>query len=313
MKYLTSKAYWPLLAVFDAFGNIFMKKHRQPPEILRKALFIRLEHIGDMVMATPVFESFKKSNPECEIHVLCQSLTTPLIRFNPFVDKIIEFDAPWFSRKSVKKNDIKDILKKEKYDIVFEMHGDPRNLSIAHATGGYVVGYACRGGGFLINKKMPYDPKAHMISQNMTLVSDYINSSAGKMKIYTDKKSRAEAVSLMRKNELKRCRFVVIQPRTGRPEKDLTDQEVANFVKSSKLKVVITGSIDDVKRNEAFSSLPNSVNLTGKTSLLGLVELVKMAQSVLAADTGIVHISGAVGKKCRVIYKTTDRKVWGYE
>lgn len=317
MRYLVNKLFLPVLVPIDILGNIlfFWTKLKKKPDSIRKVLFIRLEHIGDMIMATPVFESFKRDHPGCEVHVACKNLTAPLLKNNPFVDKIITYDAPWFNKRIEDKNrklgDLIGELKKEGYNVVFEMHGDPRNNYLAFRTGAYSVGYSCRGFGFLLNKIIDYNNKIQMIKQNLTLIDDFCKVKTEKTSIFVDNEAKRNAGSLIRMHKL--SKFIIINPRSGRAEKDLTDNEVVDFItKNKSSKIVIAGSASESEKNKEFERFPNVINLTGKTDLLTLVELVRKAKKIIAPDTGIIHIAKAVGTEFEAIYKTTDKNVWGY-
>ncbi len=330
--YKANKLTWPALLSIDIAGNIlfFWKKLRLMPKKeknqIKKALFIRLEHIGDMIMTTPAFEVFKKNNPECKVHVLCKNLTKQLIKNNPYVDKIITYDAPWFIKRNADKNkkfkDIVQELKKEQYDLVFEMHGDPRNNYLAFTTGAYSVGYGCRGGGFFLNRLKKYDnQKTHNIMQNIILIEDFckkirvhgFKDAVKKMKIFTDKQSKSACLNIMKKYKLQNKKFIIINPLSGRKEKDLNEEEVIKFIKQNKnLKIVFNGSSNECAFNKNFEKYPNTINLTGKLDLLTLTELVKYAKKVYAPDTGIIHIAKSVQTPFHALYKTTNSSVWGY-
>ncbi len=317
--YQVNWKYVLILFIGDIIGNIlfFWTKFRRKSKTIRKVLFIRLEHIGDMILATPVFETFKKNYPDCEVHVLCKKLTTPLIKNNPFVNKIIEYDAPWFIQRAIqgskKLSEVVKELRKEKYDLVFEMHGDPRNIRLAYKTGAYTIGYSCRGFGFLLNKIRPYDGKIHVIKQNLKLIEPFCNNfKTKKTKIFIDDNAKENCRKLMKKYKLQSKKFIIINPKSGRKEKDLTDEEIISFINKNKnFKIAITGSKEETGHNSKFNK-PSIINLTGQTDLLTLTELVRNAKKVIAPDTGIVHIAKAVGTEVEAIYKTTDRCVWGY-
>lgn len=317
--YQIKKIYWPIIIPIDLIGNalFFWKKLRKQPEIPKKALFIRLEHIGDMIMATPTFETFKKNNPNCEVHVLCKNLTAPLIKNNPFIDKIIIYDAPWFNKRNVDTaktfKEVVSELRQGRYDLVFEMHGDPRNNYLALKTGAYTIGYSCRGLGFLLNKTKKYDTNTHNIKQNLSLITDYSKKITETMSIFTDKKAQQEANMTMGKNHLKTKEFIIINPLSGRPEKNLTVQEVNNLINKHKnTKIILTGAKNEAEFNQKFKKHTNIIDLTGKTDLLTLTELVRNAKKVIAPDTGIIHIAKAVNTPIEAIYKTTEKKRWGY-
>jgi ADP-heptose:LPS heptosyltransferase len=316
--YRTSKIFWPFLLILDVLGYVFFfwKKYTLMPKQIKKVLFMRLEHIGDMIMATPVFENWKKNYPDCEIHVMCRSLTKPLIEHNPYVSKIITFEAPWFIRAQKQDKTLSEvavILKKEKYDIVFEMHGNPRSIRLSHQTDAYTVGYGCRGFGFLLNKCILYKDQ-QMIKQNLELIKPFCTITTEKTKIYIDKKSELNAKKIMQKYRLKPRSFIIVNPLSGRAEKDLTDDEVITYIRENKkYTILITGAASEAAHNKRFRSLPTVIDLTGKTDLLTMVELVKNAKRVYAPDTAIVHMAHAVGTSCHAVYRTTDKRIWGYE
>lgn len=316
--YLTKKSYWPILLSFDIIGNVlfFYKRFKKKPDKIRKVLFIRLEHIGDMILSTSTFETFKKNNPNTEIHVLCKPLTEPLIKNNPYVSKVIIYDNPWYFNRGVKNEttfkEIVKILKKENYDMVFEMHGDPRNNYLASKIGVYTIGYACRGGGFFLNKTIEYDPNLHIIKQNLKLVNEFCKKRIEKTNVYTDESSEEKSKNIMNFYDLKEDKFIILNPISGRIDKDLTKEEVERIIKKYKnYKIIFTGSIDQSKFCNQFKG-ENIKNLCGKTDLLTLAALVKKSRKVIAPDTGIIHIAKAVGTDFEAIYKTTDENVWGY-
>ena len=309
MTYLIKKIFVPIVFLFDLMGSIlfFWTKMRNVPKKINKVLFVRLEHIGDMVLATPVFETFKKNNPGVEITVLCRELTVPIIKNNPYVDKIITYEAPWFIKRGAGKKSLWKLaaeLRLEKFDVVFEMHGDPRNNFLAFMTDAYSIGYGCRGGGFFLNKIMDYNSKKHVIQQNLSLIMNFSKKIYQETKIFTTKKQEEEALKIMRKHALKKDGFIIISPRSGRKEKDLTETETEN---------IIAGSKSEVSKNKHFRKFINVIDLTGETDLPTIICLVKNAKKVIAPDTGIIHIAKAVGTDFECIYKTTDLKVWGYE
>jgi heptosyltransferase III len=344
--YVTAKKYWPILLLIDLFGYLifFWKKFSREPKDPKKVLFIRLEHIGDMVMSTPVFESWKKSHPNCEVHVLCKTLTKPIIENNPYVDKIITYDPSWMNRRAEdKKKSIKEVvaeLRKERYDMIFEMHGDPHNNLLASRISGctnhthtYTIGYGCRGLGFLLNKTIKYDTSLHNILQNLEMIKPYCKNKdiVNTTQIYTDEKAVKNCRRIMKKHSLKKKGFIIINPKSGRSDKDPTYDEVLKFIadhsrlnsKKSVNKIILTGSKSEHQSNELFvpkkknsnnsnNNSINVINIAGETDLLTLTELVKNSRLVIAPDTGIIHIAKAVNTEFIGIYKTTDSKRWGY-
>jgi heptosyltransferase III len=345
MAYLVRPFLRPLITVLDAAGRLHKKislgsrslrgKNKRAntdkrantwhpkPVVLHRALFVRLEHLGDMILALPTFESFKKSHPHCEVHVLCRPLTAPLVAHAPYVDHVLTYEPSWFlrsthaSRKSTS-HLIKEVQAK-RYDLVFEMHGDPRSNYLCSRFNAYTVGYACRGGGFWLDELRHYDPKKSMIDQNLDLVKPYLvrGKTTKKPSVCTDARSRREAAAIMRAHHLKAKQFILLKPQTGRKEKDLTSEDIARIVaavRSAHLlaPIVVVGSADEEHDCTAIAKHHELINLAGKTSILGLAALVEKAQLIITPDTWTVHLAHAFHTPYVPIYKTTDEHVWGY-
>ena len=147
----------PFMFVVDVIGNIlfFWTKLKIFPKKVNKILVIRLDHIGDMIMTTPVFKTLKKNFPDAKIDVLSRSVAKPAIEENTNIHKIIEYNASWFARgeKVDSFSGMAKKLRKEKYDLIFELKGDPRNIALAFCAGGYRIGYGIRGFGFLLGQE----------------------------------------------------------------------------------------------------------------------------------------------------------------
>lgn len=55
-------------------------------------LVFQTAKIGDMICTTPVFREIKRALPEARLGVVADPVTIDLLRHNPYVDEIIEFD-----------------------------------------------------------------------------------------------------------------------------------------------------------------------------------------------------------------------------
>ncbi|MCD6309894.1 MAG: glycosyltransferase family 9 protein, partial [Candidatus Eremiobacteraeota bacterium] len=62
------------------------------PENIKNILVIKLDHIGDVLWATPALATLRKNLPDAHITMLCTPYTEPVIRGNPALDRIIVYD-----------------------------------------------------------------------------------------------------------------------------------------------------------------------------------------------------------------------------
>lgn len=80
---------------FDKVTSLFAKFKEGPIRNPKKILFIRNDHIGDMVYSTQIFREIKKEFPGVKIAVLATSSNKDIIEKDKNVDKIIEGDLFW--------------------------------------------------------------------------------------------------------------------------------------------------------------------------------------------------------------------------
>jgi glycosyltransferase involved in cell wall biosynthesis/ADP-heptose:LPS heptosyltransferase len=68
-------------------------------EKIREIAVLKLDHIGDVLLATPVFFSLTKRFPEARITAVVAPAAAAILRGNPFVDRVVVYDAPWYWRE----------------------------------------------------------------------------------------------------------------------------------------------------------------------------------------------------------------------
>jgi ADP-heptose:LPS heptosyltransferase len=76
----------------------------------KEILVIRPSDLGDLLTTTPVFEALRNRFPSTRIVAGVGSWGRQIVENNPFIDEIVELDAPW-NNKVLKKQAWTDILK----------------------------------------------------------------------------------------------------------------------------------------------------------------------------------------------------------
>jgi len=89
---------------------------------LKKILIIRFSSIGDIVLTTPVVRCLKKQLKGCEVHYLTRQAFQPVLKNNPYIDKIITM------KKSV--TEVIPALRNEGYDHIVDLHKNFRSYAV---------------------------------------------------------------------------------------------------------------------------------------------------------------------------------------
>ena len=114
---------------------------------VRSVLVIKPRAIGDVVLSTVVLPNLRAAFPGARIAFLTERAAGDIVRDNTFVDEPIVFD-----REKDSFLDLLRRLRRERYDLVFDLFCNPRSAQMTFATGAPVrVGYPFRGRAWAYN------------------------------------------------------------------------------------------------------------------------------------------------------------------
>ncbi|GAI99643.1 unnamed protein product, partial [marine sediment metagenome] len=112
-------------------GSIEFKKN------IENILIIQLGDIGDVVWATPTFRAVKEAYPQAMVSVLLREGFGSLLEADPSLHKIFEVKHYKGNLLNKAKSQIKFIrnLRKEHFDLVFDLRSDDRGAFMALLSG----------------------------------------------------------------------------------------------------------------------------------------------------------------------------------
>ncbi len=122
-----------------------------PPQ---RILLIRFKGIGDVILSTPLFRAIRKQFPAAEIHLLTRPFCEPVVRHNPYLNKIILQPEKTASlREQIR---FVQGLRSAHYDWVLDLAAEPRSAWLTLATGAALrAGYAFRVRKWAFNHPIP--------------------------------------------------------------------------------------------------------------------------------------------------------------
>ena len=96
-----------------------------------RILVVKLDHLGDVLLATPVFSNLRRAYPNTELHALTGAWSRVVLEKHPDVSKVIEYNSPAFCRTgqptSLKQTfRLYRALRRQKYDLMVELRSDWR-------------------------------------------------------------------------------------------------------------------------------------------------------------------------------------------
>jgi heptosyltransferase I len=115
-------------------------------EVDVKILLMRLRLIGDVVFTTPIPRALKRRWPGAKISYLVEEAAAPVLAGNQLIDELIVVERRRGLRRIIDDVALAARLRRDRYDIVLDLHGGPRSSWLTLASGAAQrIGYAVRG------------------------------------------------------------------------------------------------------------------------------------------------------------------------
>ncbi|MDG1262194.1 MAG: glycosyltransferase family 9 protein [Flavobacteriales bacterium] len=262
-----------------------------------KILVIRFSSIGDIVLTTPVFRVLKEQmEPSPEIHFLTKKQFGGLLEANPHVDRIHTIEKATA--------EIDATLKELHFDYVVDLHKNVRSSMVKRSL---------KALDFTLNKRN-WDKwllvrfgkdnlqDAHIVKRYLDTVRLFGMEDDGKgLDYYVPEKEEVKA------STYSSAPFVAIALGAAHIGKKMTASQVEDVCAALEEDIILIGGKDDMEQGALLAErFPNRVfNAAGKHSIHGSASLIKQASVVVAADTGMMHIAAAFGKKLVSVWGCT--------
>jgi ADP-heptose:LPS heptosyltransferase len=315
---------WILVSALDRILDrvVQVPKDDSFPEHPKKILFLRLDHIGDIICSLPAISIIRKKYPDAHISILVSLEGEALLRHSPFVDEVLVFRSNWFSRTTVLDMDeyfqILSLLRNRRFDIGFDLRGDLRNillLSLARVR--YRVGYEIAGGGALLHDVPLYDSLAHQVELNRNLVTkDNIPIDKLNAEIHLSRLEKNEAQSILKKRNVPDSRLIAIHPEAGYSSKEWEKDHFVNLIRKIELETSACVLIFGIHRGheiaEHFQNSGRVFNFVGTLDLREMISVLSFCHIFIGNDSGPSHLARALGLHSIVLSSGTNEYAkWG--
>ncbi|MBU0683845.1 MAG: glycosyltransferase family 9 protein [Candidatus Omnitrophota bacterium] len=286
-----------------------------------RILVVRIGNIGDVLMATPLVRKLKTMFPQTAIDFVVSPHAEFAVKGNKFIDNLYVYRKYSKVNRKLRKFLFKRRIRRNKYKICFVLESNREYMQFAYDVTdkntlkiGY-DGYACSN---LLDKKNKYLYKTHVIENQLFLLRDFLKAEILEPDFrmdfwFPENISRKFSEEVGR--ELKSAGdYFVVHPgcteylplRAWQSEKFA---EVINFVADKGLNVFITGSKNDKKViDDILNACGNMQNVTvfiGK-NIWSAARLISRAKGVVSLDTGILHLTRALGTPLVGLFGPSD-------
>ena len=301
-----------------------------PPRLVlppHKILLLRMERIGDLLMAVPAITALHTRAPDAELHLVVGSWNEKLARLIPGVTRIETLDPAWLARDTPGATTLELIRRAANwraagFDLAVNFEPDIRTNGLLALSGApHRVGFHSGGGGAFLTRALPYDTTTHTAANTLRLVDTMLPGSPGQ--VGDDAVLEAaglEVPDVARQEMATRLAHagpvvIGINPSGGRRLKqwdpDRFAQVATRLARAHHATVALGfGAPEDRPLvNAVMAAVPEDVHvvdLAGQLDLVGLAALCERLTLLITGDTGPMHMAAAVGTPIVAIFGPSD-------
>jgi ADP-heptose:LPS heptosyltransferase len=297
---------------------------RSTPAPIRRALLLRLERIGDLLMTVEALAALRAAAPTARLDLVVGRWNADLARMLPHVDSVETLDAPWLAREDG--GDRWSTLiaralawRRRKYDLAVNFEGDVRsNLLMGVSGARRRVGFDMAGGGPMLTDRVVHDPEAHTSDNALRLVAracrlsvDDLPPASGGAAL----RPPAEAVASVEARLAGAPHpLIALHSTRARPVKQWGPEKLgdvgARLVASHGATIVLMGAEGDRSDMARVAArLPADarvVDLVGGLDLAGLAAALGRVDLTVAGDSAPMHLADAMRTPVVAVFGPSD-------
>lgn len=288
-----------------------------------RILVVKLDHLGDVLLATPVFSNLRQVYPEVELHALCGKWSRIILENHPDVDKVIEYNSPLFCRTEASTSSKQAFkllkhLRHQEYDLLIELRGDWRTIWFSVLKGS--SRRLCRANLQIANKLGFHKlSSTHETYRNLDVLRQAgIHTSIQNTTFSISTENEQWLANFWSEQQIESShRVITIHPgspvaiKRWKPE---LFAELADWLTINKgahiLFVGVTDEIPIITQIQALME-EESINIAGMTTVPQLASVLQKSIMFIGNDSGPMHLAAAVGTQTIGLYGPGDPKRFG--
>ncbi len=314
---------------------------RPEPREPRSILVLRNNDLGDVLVATPLFEALRRRFPKARIAAAVGHWSRPILLGNPYIDEIVVCDAPWFNKFIPNQSRLAALhfivaskaaarIAAARFDLGIDVLGSPWGAlllvraRIPRRLG--MHGYA--GGHSAATERIRFDP-GEAVGRGALRFAESLGATElpGVLpQIFLSPAELRLGETVWRSGATDRDRpRLVVGPGAGLPSKSWGGERFVELVRqlnspgASEIEIVVAGGPADRETGGRIAATGARVrNLAGELSLRETFALVARTDAVVANSSMLLHVAAAFAKPTTVLLGPAFESVrrhdaqWGY-
>ena len=272
---------------------------------LDRILVIQTAFLGDVILASPVWENLRAAFPQAQIDVVVKKGNESLLTGHPFLHRVFVFD---------KQDKFKNLLvlgktlRAQQYDLVVNLQRFASSgILTLLAKGKESRGFQKNPLSLFFSKRYPHEmkPDWHEVDRNLCLISDLVPTPIRRPQLFP---SKEDLNSIQIYQELS---YYCLAPTSVWFTKQAPQEiwlELIDKLSQTKNKIFLLGAssdrtyLDEIVKNTRSAQV---VNLAGQLSLLQSAALMAGAKHNYVNDSGPLHLASATNAPVSAFFCST--------
>ena len=302
---------------------LFYRKRLPKDFTPKRILVVKLDHLGDVLLATPVFSNLRQAYPDAELHALTGTWSRVVLEKHPDVNKVLAYDSPAFCRTgqptSLRQTfQLYRELRRQKYDLMVELRSDWRIIcfSLLQVTPKRLDRAALQ-----VANKLGFTQFSgiHETTRNLDILKQAgIPTPTQTTTFSVTAEDERWASNFLTAHQIDREELLIaIHPGSPIPLKRWMPEryaELADWLTARKrAKILFVGVKDETPIITEIQRLmrAESINIAGKTTLTQLASILHICNVFIGNDSGPMHLAAAVGTPTIGLYGPGDPTRFG--
>ena len=298
-----------LKSMYYYFDGVLLKFIREPkkePNAKKKVIIVYNLSLGDGAMFSCALKNIREIYPrdKYEITMACQKGLNKIYEASKLFDKVLSFNFTKATVNLKERNELYKELRKTRYDILLDPIGIEdcsTNVLVSRAICSIEkIGIINHGRTIKCSKKIykkVYSKILEVNDSKMHLIDHYFEF----FNLLGNFEKEPEFVNLPSEPIKEKIdeKYFIVYPSASTEYKRWPVERFAEITKriyaKTKITLVVCGTNVDRQTNDELIKLIKDdvkyIDMTGKTSILEYIDLIKKAQFVITNDTGIYHVA----------------------
>jgi len=266
-----------------------------PPRVLA----VRFSSLGDLILTTPLFRAIRSAHPRAEVTLVTRREYVPLFAQSPRITEVIGYDPDTPLRALARD------LRRRRFTHRLDLHGSLRSATLRLLVGGRWGRYPKHR----LARTVLIRTKRNIYRDHRPVAERYFDAArrlgvapdGDPPEVFLHRDAVTAADAFLREHRLGQDRtLVALIPGAAHATKEWPEHhwhELLSLVTGAGMDVVILGGNKEAEMAGRLAAAGGSrvASAAGRFDIQGTAALLKRARCAAGGDTGVMHLSTAVG------------------